>query len=147
MIVSNKKLLYFFCLLAGILLTSLSFFFWSAPDIGSGFNYAVVVHSADGGELAEFYKERRFFVPHQAIPVRVKEAFLAAEDQRFYSHHGFDIRGILRAFRKNIAANRLGKYHNATTRQDDNKKSRTDFFEKIPRDDHCVTTGMEILKR
>jgi penicillin-binding protein 1A len=117
MIVSNKKLLYFFCLLAGILLTSLSFFFWSAPDIGSGFNYAVVVHSADGGELAEFYKERRFFVPHQAIPVRVKEAFLAAEDQRFYSHHGFDIRGILRAFRKNIAANMVVEGGSTITQQ------------------------------
>ena len=117
LIVSSKKRLYFFCLLAGIFLASLSLFFWSAPDIGSGFNYAVVVHSADGGDLAEFYKERRFFVPHQKIPNSVKEAVLAAEDQRFYSHHGFDIRGILRALRKNIAANSVVEGGSTITQQ------------------------------
>jgi len=115
--VSRKKKLYFLGLLAGIFLISLFLFFWSAPDIGAGFNYAVVVRSSDGDDLAEFYKERRFFVPHQTIPLSVKQAFLAAEDQRFYSHHGFDLRGILRAFRKNIAANAVVEGGSTITQQ------------------------------
>ena len=117
LIVSGKKRWCFFCLGAGIFLAILPFLFWSLPDIGSGFNYGVVVYSADGGELAEFYKERRFFVPGRNIPDSVKKAFLAAEDQRFYSHHGFDIKGILRALRRNIAASSIVEGGSTITQQ------------------------------
>ena len=104
-------------MLAVILLAVLPFLFWSAPDIDSGFNYVVSVHSADKGDLAEFYKERRYFVPSQDIPARVKEAFLAAEDQRFYSHHGFDLRGIMRAFSRNISASSVVEGGSTITQQ------------------------------
>jgi penicillin-binding protein 1A len=115
--VSGKKSLCFFCLLAGIFLAIIPFLFWSLPDVDSGFNYVVSVHSADGGDLAEFFKERRFFVPGRDIPARVKEAFIAAEDQRFYSHHGFDIKGILRALRKNISASSVIEGGSTITQQ------------------------------
>jgi penicillin-binding protein 1A len=36
-------------------------------------------------------------VAYEDIPVLVREAFVAAEDQRFYTHHGFDYSGVLRA--------------------------------------------------
>ena len=75
LIPSGKKRLYFYCLLAGIFLAVSPFLFWSTPDIGSGFNYIVTVHSADGGELAEFYKERRYFVPVRDVPDIVKTGF------------------------------------------------------------------------
>jgi penicillin-binding protein 1A len=55
------------------------------------------VHAADGRLLAEYATERRLFVPIQAIPKRVSNAFLAAEDKNFYSHHGIDPVSILRA--------------------------------------------------
>jgi len=61
------------------------------------------LYAADGRLLAEFAKERRVFVPAAGIPVRVKQAFVAAEDQRFYSHPGVDLLGILRAVAANIA--------------------------------------------
>ncbi len=61
------------------------------------------LYAADGRLLAEFAKEKRVFVPAAAIPTRVKQAFVAAEDQRFYSHPGIDIQGILRAVLANIA--------------------------------------------
>ena len=48
------------------------------------------VYSSDGHELAEFYLERRSFIPHYKIPAMVKNAFIAIEDQRFYSHSGVD---------------------------------------------------------
>lgn len=58
---------------------------------------ATRVHAADGRLLAEYARERRVFVPLTAIPDRVRQAFIAAEDQNFYSHPGLDFRGIARA--------------------------------------------------
>src|SRR5262245_56586503 len=55
------------------------------------------VHAADGRLLAEYATERRVFVPIQAIPKVVVNAFLAAEDKNFYSHHGIDPSSIVRA--------------------------------------------------
>ncbi|MEN3791588.1 penicillin-binding protein 1A [Fulvimarina sp. MAC3] len=55
------------------------------------------VHASDGQLMAEYARERRLFLPIQAIPARVKNAFLAAEDKNFYSHPGVDIEGIGRA--------------------------------------------------
>ncbi len=87
------------------------------PDIESGFDYAVVIHSSDGGKLAEFYRERRFFVPYREIPDIVGKAFVAAEDRRFYSHHGFDINGIVRAMERDIAANEVVEGGSTITQQ------------------------------
>lgn len=55
------------------------------------------VHAGDGRLLAEYATERRVFVPIQAIPQRIVNAFLSAEDKNFYSHHGIDPVSILRA--------------------------------------------------
>jgi penicillin-binding protein 1A len=55
------------------------------------------VHAGDGRLLAEYATERRVFVPIQAIPKPVIDAFLAAEDKNFYSHHGIDPISIVRA--------------------------------------------------
>ncbi len=55
------------------------------------------VHAGDGRLLAEYASERRIFVPFTAIPPRVVDAFLAAEDKNFYSHPGIDLPSILRA--------------------------------------------------
>jgi penicillin-binding protein 1A len=55
------------------------------------------VHAGDGRLLAEFAVERRVFVPIEAIPKRVVNAFLSAEDKNFYSHRGIDPVSILRA--------------------------------------------------
>jgi penicillin-binding protein 1A len=55
------------------------------------------VHAGDGQLLAEYANERRVFVPIAAIPPRVIDAFLAAEDKNFYSHPGIDPVSMLRA--------------------------------------------------
>ncbi len=60
------------------------------------------VHAGDGRLLAEFSLEKRVYVPIQAIPQRVINAFLAAEDKNFYSHPGVDFRSVLRAVVTNI---------------------------------------------
>jgi penicillin-binding protein 1A len=55
------------------------------------------VHAADGSLLAEYAKERRLYLPIQAVPALVKNAFIAAEDKNFYEHPGIDVYGIARA--------------------------------------------------
>ncbi|MCW2307418.1 penicillin-binding protein 1A [Rhodobium gokarnense] len=60
------------------------------------------VHASDGSLIAEYARERRLFLPIQAVPDLVKNAFLAAEDKNFYSHPGVDMMGIARAVVTNI---------------------------------------------
>ena len=63
---------------------------------------ATRVHAGDGRLLAEFAVEHRLFVPVEAIPKRVVDAFLAAEDKTFYDHAGLDPAGLFRAVYTNI---------------------------------------------
>lgn len=75
------------------------------------------VYSADGKVLAEYYLERRSFVPYYNIPDIVKKAFIAIEDQRFYEHSGVDILGILRAAYKNLLAGGIVEGGSTITQQ------------------------------
>ena len=60
------------------------------------------IHAGDGRLLAEFAAERRVFVPINAIPKRVAWAFIATEDKDFFTHHGIDPRGMMRAALTNL---------------------------------------------
>jgi penicillin-binding protein 1A len=55
------------------------------------------LYAQDDQLVAELANERRIFVPYNAIPDRVKNAFIAAEDQKFWTHNGVDPAAILRA--------------------------------------------------
>ncbi len=70
----------------------------------SNYDPAVVtrLYSSDGRLMAEYAKEKRFFLPLSAIPLRVQQAFISAEDQNFYRHQGVDFWGIARAVKENI---------------------------------------------
>jgi len=59
-------------------------------------------YAGDGRLMAEYAIEKRVFVPVNAIPKRVVEAFLAAEDKTFFEHAGIDFRGIIRAAVTNL---------------------------------------------
>jgi penicillin-binding protein 1A len=60
------------------------------------------IHAADGQLMAEYARERRIFVPINVIPKFVIQAFLSAEDKRFYEHGGLDFMGIARALVRNV---------------------------------------------
>ena len=60
------------------------------------------VHAGDGRLLAEYAEERRIFVPENAMPRRVVQAFLSAEDKNFFYHPGIDPIGVARAILYNI---------------------------------------------
>jgi penicillin-binding protein 1A len=55
------------------------------------------IYSSEGKIIDEFAVERRLFAPADEIPDLVKEAFISAEDKNFYSHAGYDTRGIAAA--------------------------------------------------
>ena len=61
------------------------------------------VYSRNGELVADFSKEKRVFVPYNAIPKNVINAFLSAEDKNFFSHPGVDAKGVLRAVINNIS--------------------------------------------
>ena len=63
---------------------------------------ATRIHAGDGRLLAEYARQNRSYVPIEAIPERIKHAFVAAEDQHFYSHPGVDMFGIARAVVSNL---------------------------------------------
>lgn len=55
------------------------------------------IYNGEGQLIDEFAKERRLFTPAEEIPDLVKQAFISAEDKNFYTHKGYDTRGIAAA--------------------------------------------------
>jgi penicillin-binding protein 1A len=64
-----------------------------------------VVLDVKGERFAEMFdaNQRRVWIPLAEIPDHVRNAFIAAEDRRFYQHKGIDERGLIRAFVSNLA--------------------------------------------
>ncbi len=56
------------------------------------------IYSGEGQIIDEFATERRVFTPAEEIPDIVKQAFISAEDKNFYTHPGYDVRGMAAAF-------------------------------------------------
>ena len=72
----------------------------------------------DSDELiTEFHVERRIFVPLAQIPQALKEAIIATEDARFYSHFGVDPMGIARAVYQNFRHGRIVEGGSTITQQ------------------------------
>jgi penicillin-binding protein 1A len=76
------------------------------PDISDLSDYRpklpLRVYSSDGVLLGEFGEERRNLTPVGQIPAVMKNAVLAIEDSRFYSHSGVDYKGLVRAAIANL---------------------------------------------
>lgn len=62
------------------------------------------IYDRDGNVLADFFIEKRILVPLAEVPIHVRQATIAAEDSRFYAHHGVDFLGIARALTVNLRA-------------------------------------------
>jgi penicillin-binding protein 1A len=75
------------------------------------------VFADDGRVIAEFFKERRIVVPLSEVPPTLVNAFVAAEDSRFFKHQGFDLVSILRAFVKNLEAGTIKQGGSTITQQ------------------------------
>ena len=91
------------------------------PKISSLTDYRppiiTTVYSDDNRKIAEFYKERRIILPLSEMPEMLLEAFIAAEDARFFTHKGIDFLSIIRAYSKNIEAGTIVQGGSTITQQ------------------------------
>ncbi|MBI1966470.1 MAG: PBP1A family penicillin-binding protein [Gemmatimonadetes bacterium] len=75
------------------------------------------VYAADGRLISELGAERRTVLSLSEIPLSVRQAFIATEDKRFYSHHGIDYLRILGALKADIQALRWAQGFSTITMQ------------------------------
>lgn len=120
----SRKWLVISALLCGVLGALGGFVYWTLldlPRVNALEEYVPSessrVYSSDNRVLAEFYYERRTFVPHYTIPDHVKKAFVAIEDARFYHHPGVDLIGIVRALVHDIRARGMVQGGSTITQQ------------------------------
>lgn len=73
--------------------------------------------ASDGQLIGEWFVERRVALSYEELPRPLILAFLAAEDARFFSHHGVDVRGIVRAALTNLARGRIAGGGSTITQQ------------------------------
>jgi penicillin-binding protein 1A len=75
------------------------------------------VFSAEGELIGEFFLQKRIVLRPNQIPKHVQQAFVAAEDNRFFEHHGIDPLGIARAAFANLKAGRVVQGGSTITQQ------------------------------
>ena len=75
------------------------------------------IYTRDGRLIAAIGEQRRIPVSYEQIPKKLVQAFLAAEDDRFFSHHGIDWQGILRATLANLKAGGVRQGGSTITQQ------------------------------
>lgn len=98
----------FWCITAGIAALAALIFVYGhdLPDYKKLATYAPPVatrlYAADGSLLIEYAAERRVFIDFDDMPPQLINAFIAAEDQNFWTHPGVDTQGILRAATNNV---------------------------------------------
>lgn len=92
----------FFFVLGLIFFAGLSWYLLpQLPDIGKlrdiKLQVPLRIYSQDDSLIAEFGEKRRRPISIEEVPTPIIQAFLAAEDDRFYQHPGVDWQGIMRA--------------------------------------------------
>ncbi len=120
-----KIFLWLFSIVAVIGLSVGAYFWylWSSnlPYVGSVKDYRPPVitriYSDDGEVIGRLWEEKRTVVPLSALPDHLINAFVAAEDSRFFEHQGVDIQGIVRAFLKNLSAGKVEQGGSTITQQ------------------------------
>ncbi|MCC6503294.1 MAG: PBP1A family penicillin-binding protein [Deltaproteobacteria bacterium] len=80
-------------------------------------NLVTKVYSHDGRIIGEFFIERRVVVPYERVPKHLVQAFIAAEDSKFFEHEGISYTSIIRAMLKNMTAGRVVQGGSTITQQ------------------------------
>src|SRR5687768_14213125 len=106
MALAGVAILSFIALSAAAVGVYAAWLFHDMPDAGDLVDYhpptATRAYAWDGTLIGEFSRERRIYVPYDAIPKQTAQAFLAAEDHGFFQHSGVDVGGFGRAMAKNV---------------------------------------------
>jgi len=90
------------------------------PDISALYappSEATRVYASNGELIASLYRENRDTIPLAEIPTALQQAVIAIEDERFYQHHGVDLRGTARAMWRNLLAGELREGGSTITQQ------------------------------
>lgn len=120
-----KKITLVFVVLTGLGLASgLGLYFYLAstlPPLFSVEDYDPLlvseVYARKGEKIGEFYRENRKLVPIEEIPEDLINAFLSAEDSNFYTHNGFNFKGIFRAVIANLTSGERSQGASTITQQ------------------------------
>ena len=75
------------------------------------------IFSDDGEVIGRFWDEKRIVITLDQVPENLIQAFIAAEDSRFFEHEGVDIKSIIRAFIKNLKAAKIEQGGSTITQQ------------------------------
>lgn len=110
-----------------LLVSTVAFVFWmygrdpNLPDYKKLSDYhpkqVTTILDANDRRIGEIYTERRTFVPYDKIPPIVVDSFVAAEDNKFWTHAGVDYWGMFRAFIANLRAGRSKQGASTITQQ------------------------------
>jgi penicillin-binding protein 1A len=110
-------IIFFFPAVLGVALGYSLVNYLEIPDVKQLSTYgpksATRLYADDGNLFAELFVEKRIPIPLKDMPDHLRKAFVAIEDVRFYSHSGYDLRGIGRALFRNIV--RSGRTEGAST--------------------------------
>lgn len=92
-----------------------------APPVAEFENYnppeATMILDHQGQTVSALFEQRRFVVPLSEMPLNLRHAFIAIEDERFYSHMGVDPIGVLRAAVTNVMRGRMSQGASTITQQ------------------------------
>ncbi|MBA3456571.1 MAG: PBP1A family penicillin-binding protein [Deltaproteobacteria bacterium] len=110
-----------------LLVATAAFVFWmfgrdpKLPDYKSLSDYkpkqVTTILDANDRRIGEIYTERRTYVPYEKVPPIVVEAFIAAEDNKFWTHGGVDYWGMFRAAITNVRAGKSKQGASTITQQ------------------------------
>jgi penicillin-binding protein 1A len=112
--------IFIIAIILGALAGAFAGYIRSAPTLAEvKFNpkLTTYVYDAKGRVVARFFKENRDSVPLVEIPLHLRHAVIAIEDERFYSHHGVDLRSTLRALWVNAKAKTIVQGGSTITQQ------------------------------
>ncbi|MFZ5563216.1 MAG: transglycosylase domain-containing protein, partial [Thermodesulfobacteriota bacterium] len=120
------KLVFWICLIGGTVAVAAGgvFYYQVSRDLPQIFTLAdyrpptiTTLYASDHQKIAEFYRERRIVAPLSQIPPMLVNAFVAAEDARFFQHTGVDLMSVTRAFVKNLEAGAIVQGGSTITQQ------------------------------
>jgi penicillin-binding protein 1A len=96
------------------------------------------VYARGGEKIGEFYREKRTLTPYAKIPLKLQNAFVAAEDDTFWTHHGINYIAMMRAFVVNLTTGKKTQGASTITQQvaktlllQDNEKTYTRKIKEI----------------
>ena len=116
-------LVLFILIVLGASVGAAFWYLWSSnlPYIGSLADYRPPVvseiYSEDGEVIGRLWDEKRILVSLDEVPQRLIQAFVAAEDARFFEHPGVDFMGVLRALLNNLVAGKIEQGGSTITQQ------------------------------